>query len=117
MDPDPGHEYFFEIYRFFFNKRRIFKYILFFRFFFKIKLNEPFRDKDIFNNLSCQQWRTGGLDFENNKFRFTAVGPTQMRIQGANHLPKIWVDILPIRSSISHIFADPEPRSQRIKRK
>ncbi len=32
---------------------------------------------------------SGGLDFESKKFRFTALRPKHIRIQGANHLPKI----------------------------
>ena len=51
LDPDPSHKWVFKIYCFF-NKRRIFTSVFFFlsrALICMLKLNEPFRDKEIFN--------------------------------------------------------------------
>ena len=74
----------------FFIRRRIFK--LFFVI-FMLKLDEPFRDEDILDNLSF--FKRSDLGFESERFLF---------------------DILPTGSEAvdPHIFADPDPRSQNV---
>ena len=58
LDSDPGHEHFFKIYSFF-NRKKMFKLIFFFSYFYA-KNYLLFRDYKIFDNLSFfQQFRFG----------------------------------------------------------
>ena len=49
LDPDPGHDYFFKIYGMFSNKAEFSNYFSSFSALcFMLKLNEPFKDQEIF---------------------------------------------------------------------
>ena len=90
-DPDLGHEYLFKIY-WFFKQRKNFR-IIFLTFFtiFMQQLDEPFRDKDILNNLSF--FNSSDLGIESRRF-FAVFG---------------WYFALGSKSRDPHIFADPDP--------
>ena len=62
MDPDPGHNQLFQIFRFFGQKN--FRIIFLFFYLFFCKLNEPFRDKDILDNPFFEQFR---FEFQEQK--------------------------------------------------
>ena len=66
--PYPDHEHLFKIYRFL-NRKRIFE--LLFSLFWQ-KLDEPFRDKDTFGNLSF--FNSLDFSYESNRFFFAIFG-------------------------------------------